>query len=103
MAWAPLAEGGHDIWNNPVLSSIAQNYGKSVAQVALRFNLQRGVIVIPKTTHENRMAENINIWDFALSAEDMDRIRKLDTGRTEIIDHLDVGIVKFLNQHKIHD
>lgn len=103
MAWAPLAEGGHDIWNDPVLSAIARKYDKSVAQVALRFNIQRGVIVIPKTTHENRMAENINIWDFELSAEDMDRIRKLDTGRTDIIDHLDVGIVKFLNQHKIHN
>ena len=103
MAWAPLAEGGHDIWNHPVLSEIARKYGKSVAQIALRFNIQRGVIVIPKTVHENRMAENIGIWDFELSAEDMDHISKLDTGRTEIIDHLDVGIVKFLNRHKIHD
>lgn len=103
MAWAPLAEGGHDIWNHAVLKSIAEKYGKSVAQVALRFNVQRGVIVIPKTVHQNRMAENINIWDFELSAEDMDRIKELDTGRTEIIDHLSVDIVKFLNQHKIHD
>ena len=57
MAWAPLAEGGHNIWNHPVLSEIAQKYGKSVAQIALRFNVQRGVIVIPKTVHVNRMSE----------------------------------------------
>ena len=69
----------------------------------MRFNVQRGVIVIPKTVRKNRMAENASIWDFELSPEDVDRIRELDTGRTEIIDHLDVGIVKFLNQHKIHD
>lgn len=103
MAWAPLAEGGHDIWNHAVLKSIAEKYGKSVAQVALRFNVQRGVIVIPKTVHQSRMVENFGIWDFELSAEDMDRIKELDTGRTEIIDHLSVDIVKFLNQHKIHD
>ena len=103
MAWAPLAEGGHSIWNHPVLSEIARKHGKSVAQIALRFNVQRGVIVIPKTVHESRMAENIGIWDFELNTEDMDRISELDTGHTEIIDHLDIGIVKFLNQHKIHD
>ena len=103
MAWAPLAEGGHDIGNHAILQSIGERYGKSIAQVALRFNLQRGVIVIPKTVHPDRMAENIDIWDFELSAEDMARIGELDTGRTEIIDHRDVNIVKFLNQHKIHD
>lgn len=103
MAWAPLAEGGHDIWNHAVLKSIAEKYGKTIAQVALRFNLQRGVIVIPKTVHQNRMAENMDVWDFELSAEDMDSIRKLDTGHSGIIDHLDINIVKFLNQHKIHD
>lgn len=103
MAWAPLAEGGHDIWNHPILKSIAEKYGKSIAQVALRFNIQHGVIVIPKTIHQNRMVENISVWDFELSQEDMEEIRKLDTGRTEIIDHLNVDIVKFLNQHKIHE
>ena len=103
MAWAPLAEGGPDIWNHPVLKSIAEKYGKSIAQVALRFNVQRGAIVIPKTVHKDRMTENIGIWDFELSADDMDKIKKLDTGHTEIIDHLNVDIVKFLNQHKIHE
>lgn len=103
MAWAPLAEGGHDIWHNEVLRTIGEKYGKSVAQVALRFNVQRGVIVIPKTVHENRMIENMDIWNFELNNSDMQEIRQLDTGKTEIIDHLNVDIVKFLNQHKIHD
>ena len=103
MAWAPLAEGGHDIWNNAVLKVIGAKYNKTLAQVVLRFNVQRGVIVIPKTVHQNRMVENMNIWDFELSQEDMNEIRKLDTGKTEIIDHLNVDIVKFLNQYKIHD
>lgn len=103
MAWAPLAEGGHDIWNNAVLKAIGEKYNKTLAQVVLRFNVQRGVIVIPKTVHQNRMVENMNIWDFELSQEDMNEIRKLDTGKTEIIDHLNVDIVKFLNQYKIHD
>lgn len=103
MAWAPLAEGGHDIWNNAVLKAIGAKYNKTLAQVVLRFNIQRGVIVIPKTVHQNRMVENMNIWDFELSQEDMNKIRALDTGKTDIIDHLNVDIVKFLNQYKIHD
>lgn len=103
MAWAPFAEGGHDIWNNDVLKRIGGKYGKSVAQTALRFNIQRGVIVIPKTVHKKRMLENLDVWDFTLSAEDMEQIKNLDTGRTEIIDHLKIDMVKFLNQHKIHD
>lgn len=103
MAWAPLAEGGHDIWNNSVLNEIGAKYSKTAAQVALRFNVQRGVIIIPKTVHEKRMIENMDIWDFALTKEDMQKIGQLDTGKTEIIDHLNVDIVKFLNQHKIHD
>ncbi len=103
MAWAPFAEGGHNIWNNEVLKRIGSKYGKSVAQTALRFNIQRGVIVIPKTVHKERMAENLNIWDFTLGEEDMEQIRRLDTGHTEIVDHLKIDIVKFLNRHKIHN
>ena len=102
MAWGPFAEGGHDIWNNPILKKIAAKHGKTVAQVALRFTLQRGVIVIPKTVHKDRLIENMAVWDFELDGEDMSQIAALDTGRTEIIDHLTVDMVQFLNRHKIH-
>lgn len=103
MAWGPFAEGGHDIWNNPILKKIAAKHGKTVAQVALRFTLQRGVIVIPKTVHKDRLIENMAVWDFELDGEDMSQIAALDTGRTEIIDHLTVDMVHFLNRHKIHE
>lgn len=103
MAWGPFAEGGHDIWNNPILKKIAAKHGKTVAQVALRFTLQRGVIVIPKTVHKDRLIENMAVWDFELDGEDMSQITALDTGRTEIIDHLTVDMVQFLNRHKIHE
>lgn len=103
MAWGPFAEGGHDIWNNPILKKIAAKHGKTVAQIALRFTLQRGVIVIPKTVHKDRLIENMAVWDFELDGEDMSQIAALDTGRTEIIDHLTVDMVQFLNRHKIHE
>lgn len=103
MAWGPFAEGGHDIWNNPILKKIAAKHGKTVAQVALRFTLQRGVIVIPKTVHKDRLIENMAVWDFELDGEDISQIATLDTGRTEIIDHLTVHMVQFLNRHKIHE
>lgn len=103
MAWGPFAEGGHDIWNNPILKKIAAKHGKTVAQVALRFTLQRGVIVIPKTVHKDRLIENMAVWDFELDGEDMSQIAALDTGRTEIIDHLTVHMVQFLNRHKIYE
>ena len=97
MAWAPFAEGIHDIWHNPVLTRIADKHGKTVAQVILRWNIQRGMIVIPKTVHKNRMEENINVWDFELDAEDMAAIASLDTGKTEIFDHYDIELVKLCN------
>ena len=103
MAWGPFAEGGHDIWNNTVLKDLASKHGKTVAQIALRFNVQRGVIVIPKTVHKDRLLENMDIWDFELDGDDMAQIAALDTGRTEIIDHLNVDVVQFLNRHTIHD
>ena len=103
MAWGPFAEGGHDIWNNTVLKDRASKHGKTVAQIALRFNVQRGVIVIPKTVHKDRLLENMDIWDFELDGDDMAQIAALDTGRTEIIDHLNVDVVQFLNHHTIHD
>ena len=102
-AWGPMAEGKHGIFTHPVLTGIGQKYGKTAAQVALRWNAQRGVVIIPKSTHKERMEENFNIWDFTLSNEDMAAIAKLDLGRSEIIDHSAAETARFLNGWKIHD
>ena len=102
-AWGPMAEGKHDIFTHPILTELGQKYGKTAAQVALRWNAQRGVVIIPKSTHKERMEENFNIWDFALSDEDMAAIAKLDLGRSEIIDHSAAETAQFLNSWKIHD
>ena len=101
-AWGPFAEGNHGIFTHPVLTNIGEKYGKSAAQVALRWNVQRGVTVIPKSVHKERMEQNINIWDFTLSGEDMAEIAKLDIGRSEIVDHSDPKFVQMLHQMKIH-
>ena len=102
-AWGPMAEGKHGIFTHPVLTGIGQKYGKTAAQVALRWNAQRGVVIIPKSTHKERMEENFNIWDFTLSDEDMAAIAGLDLGRSEIIDHSVAETARFLNRWKIHD
>lgn len=99
-AWAPLAEAGRDIFINGVLTEIAAHHGKTVAQIVLRWNVQRGVVVIPKTVHKERMEENISIFDFALSDDEMRAIAALDTDHTEIIDHHDWKIAEFLNTVK---
>lgn len=99
-AWGPLVEAGRDIFSNEALMKIAQNHRKTVAQVVLRWNVQRGVVVIPKTVHKERMEENINIFDFSLSDEEMNMIASLETGHTEIIDHHDWKIAEFLNTVK---
>lgn len=102
-AWGPFAEGKHGIFTHPVLSGIGKKYGKSAAQVALRWNVQRGVIVIPKSVHKDRMEQNMDIWDFELSAGDMAEIAKLDIGHSEIVNHYDPAFVKMLHSMKIHD
>lgn len=94
MAWAPLAEGRHNFFTNPVLEAIGRKYGKSVAQVALRWLLQRDVIIIPKSTHVERMRQNIDILDFSLSPEDMREIAALDLKRSLFFDHHDPEVVK---------
>ena len=99
-AWGPLAEAGQGIFTNPVLTKIAQKHNKTVAQVVLRWNIERGVIVIPKTVHKNRMQENLDIWDFQLDREDMDNISKLDIGYSKIIDLRQPEMAKFLNEYK---
>ena len=102
-AWGPFAEGNHGIFTHPVLTKIGDKYGKSAAQVALRWNVQRGVVVIPKSVHKDRMEQNMNIWDFNLSDEDMAEIAKLDLGHSEIVNHADPGFIKMLHTMKIHD
>ena len=102
-AWGPFAEGNHGIFTHPVLTAIGEKHGKSPAQVALRWNVQRGVVVIPKSVKAERMAQNFDIWDFTLSEEDMAEIAKLDIGHSEIVDHNNPDFVKMLHQLKVHD
>jgi 2,5-diketo-D-gluconate reductase A len=102
-AWGPLAEGKHGIFTDPMLTKIAEKYGKSVAQVVLKWNSQRGVVIIPKSVHQNRMVENLDIWDFELSQEDMNTIAKMDLGHSEIVDHSSPEFVKYLHSAKIHE
>ena len=87
MSWGPFAEGKNDFFNTPVLKEIRAKYGKSVAQVALRFLLQNGVVVIPKSTHEERMQENFNVFDFVLTDEEMKQMEVLDTGKSLFFSH----------------
>ena len=96
-AWAPFAEGKHGIFTQPVLTKIGEKYGKGAGQVALRWNTQRGVAVIPKSTHKERMEQNLDIWDFRLTDEEMQEIAALDIGHSEIIDHTDPKLVQALH------
>lgn len=94
MAWAPLAKGRNNFFTNPVLEGIGRKYGKSVAQVALRWLVQRDVIIIPKSTHVERMEQNLDIFDFTLSDDDMAEISRLDTATSLFFDHHDPQTVK---------
>ncbi len=96
-AWGPFAEGKHGIFTHPVLSEIGAKYGKSAAQVTLRWNVQRGVVVIPKSTHRNRMEQNFDVWNFSLTDEEMAAIAPLDIGHSEIVNHFDPNFVKALH------
>ena len=100
-AWEPLAEGKHGIFSHPVLSEIGAKYGKTAAQIALKWNTQRGVSILPKSVHVERMEQNIDIWDFTLSEEDMQKIAELDLGHSEIVDHNSPEFVKALNGMKV--
>lgn len=95
MSWGPFAEGRNDFFNTPALVEIGAKYGKSSAQVALRFLLQSGSVVIPKSVHENRMKENIDVFDFELTAEEMQRIEALDTGKSLFFSHHDPETVEW--------
>ncbi len=94
MAWAPLAEGRNNFFTNPVLEAIGKKYGKSVAQVALRWLIQRDVIIIPKSVHVERMQQNLDIFDFELSQEDMTAIAALDTKQSLFFNHHAPEVVK---------
>ena len=96
-AWGPFAEGNHGIFTHPVLIAIGEKYGKTAAQVALRWNIQRGVVVIPKSVHRDRMEQNIDVWDFELTADDMAQIAGLTLDHSEIVNHDDPAFVKMLH------
>lgn len=103
-AWAPLGGGRYAPFENETLKSIAESHGKSIGQVMLRWNVQRGVVVIPKSTHENRIKENLDIWDFELTAEDMEKISGLDMGyQGTAVKHFDPEFVRMCVTRKIHD
>ena len=94
MSWSPMARGENNFFNNEVLKSIGEKYNKSVAQVALRFLTQENVIVIPKSTHKERMKENFEIFDFELSKDYMDTLRSLDKGESIFVNHYDPEFVQ---------
>ena len=103
-AWAPLGGGRYDAFGNEMLGDIAKAHGKTVGQVMLRWNVQRGVVVIPKSVHKERIRENLDIWDFALTDEEMKSVSSLDMGwggtRTK---HFDPEFVRAVLSKKIHD
>jgi len=95
-SWGPFAEGKNDMFTNPVLKAVGEKHGKSVAQTALRFLVQSGVMVIPKSIHRERMEENINIFDFALTEEEMKQIEALDGGESLFFSHYDPATVEWI-------
>lgn len=101
-SWGPFAEGKNDIFNNPILKSIADKYNKSIAQVILRWMIQREIVVIPKSVRKDRMAENFDVFNFELSKEDMALIKTLDTGKSLFLDHRDPETVKWLGNVKFN-
>ena len=99
-SWGPFAEGRKDFFTNPVLCDIGQKYQKSAAQIALRFLIQRGVIVIPKSTHKERMKENFEIFNFTLTEGDMLKIAALDENKSAFFSHYDPATVEFITSVK---
>lgn len=98
-AWAPFAEGRHDLFTNPILAEIGRQYGKSIGQVVLRWLIQRGIVALAKSVHPERMAENIDIFDFELSSEDVEKITALDMKESAFFDHDDPQQVEwFMNR-----
>lgn len=105
MAWGPLAEGFNDFFKNPILAEIGAQYKKSIAQVALRYLVQRDIIVIPKSVHKERMEQNFDIFDFTLSEADMNRINALDLGHGVVVNFEDpeqrLGLYEIVKKYKV--
>jgi 2,5-diketo-D-gluconate reductase A len=97
-SWASFAEGKNEIFSNEILTRIGSKYGKSVAQVTLRWLVQQGIGVIPKSVREERMIENLNVFDFELSQDDIDAIATLDTGKSVFFDHRDAETADWLTK-----
>jgi 2,5-diketo-D-gluconate reductase A len=100
-AWAQFAEGRNDLFSNPILSAIGQTHGKSVGQVVLRWLIQRSIVVIPKSVRRDRMAENLDVFDFELTDEEVAGIAAMDTGTTLFFDHRDPREVSRLGRHRV--
>ena len=103
MAWGPLAEGKHGIFTHSVLTAIGDKYGKSAAQIAMKWNVQRGVVIIPKSTHIERIVQNIDVWDFELDADEMAEISRFDLGKSGIVDHSDPEFIRMIHSIKVHE
>lgn len=101
--WAPFAEGRQDLFTNPHLTAIGAQYGKSPAQVVIRWHIQRGIVVIPKSVRKERMAQNFDVFDFELSAADMELIATLDEAKGLFVVHEDPAFVKALHDRPLPD
>lgn len=97
-AWAPFGEGRGNMFTDPMLSEIGAKYGKTVAQVILRWHLQRGIVIIPKSVHYERMVENLNVFDFELTEEDMEKIASLDKKQSSFFSHYDPNMVEWFGK-----
>jgi diketogulonate reductase-like aldo/keto reductase len=100
-SWGPFAEGKNGLFTNELLAGIGDKYGKSIAQVVLRWMIQRNVVVIPKTVSPDRMAENLDVFDFTLTDDDMSRIATLDEGNSQFFDHRDPDMVRWLAARRL--
>lgn len=100
-AWGPFAEGRNNLFTNPTLTDIADTHGRSIAQVVLRWLIQRDVVVIPKSVRPDRMAENLDVFDFELTGDELTRIAALDTGATVFFDHRDPAMVSWLGGRRV--
>jgi len=100
-SWGPFAEGKNDMFTNELLVSLGKKHNKSVAQIIVRWLTQRGIVVIPKSIHKERMSENLNIFDFNLSTEDIEQIKNLDTKQSLFFDHRNPEIIKWMGNRKL--